>query len=66
MSLNVMTEADLIYFFFQVLNVSIPVHYNLFITRFVITRFWIHTVKDGSQKCIDYIGKITKNGHFSM
>ena len=40
------------------------VHFNLFITRFVITWFGYNTFKDGSQKCIDYTEKMTINGHF--
>ena len=33
------------------------IHYNLFITRFIITILDITRFKDGSQKCIDYIEK---------
>ena len=34
------------------------VNYNLFITRFAITQFWIqHRSKRDPKKCIDYIEK---------
>ena len=34
------------------------IHYNLFVTRFIITQVLdITQFKDGSQKCIDYIEK---------
>ena len=43
-----------------------PIHYNLFITRFIITRFGYNTVQRWIPKMYRLYRKMTINGHFSI